>query len=470
MAYDFGYEAFGGKSEENHNLVERAALCGSLIYQNPIPMITADKIEGSLERGSLFLGASGTGKTNGINLLNRFIDEQNPHGCMKLFFDPKGDYLEEHLKSNSTEELYVIGSGAEYKNITKYWNIFKEIMTIGTDGKLIYTDDTANEALDLSIYLYERYKSKEQPIFTNMSQQIFAALLVYFVRRYEKTDQKMLNNYEFMEFLKQITAEGLLRILKSEEVRDLKHVIEKTGMQDYQAMIDYISGGKSGNQTQGVLSYLRTMPYEMFIGPFAKEDPKREISIRELVESDKSAAIFLEYDLKRNETLSPIYAFLIDQFLKYAMGGRKKTRRPCYLILDEWARIKVRSKQIENALSMGRSQNLKVICGLQNVNSLKDIYQEEMQSILAGFQTVVGFYVPDSESRKFLTERSGKNYQNLSFTSHNKNKDGQRDGYCLEDWDIQELKCGQAAVMMPGEKPFIYQLPKYEEKGRKLIE
>ena len=94
MAYDFGNQDI----EENENLIDRTALCGSMIHRNPIPIINDEKIEYLLERGVVLLGAAGTGKTNVINLLNDFIDERSKEDSIKFIFDPKGDYLEEHLR------------------------------------------------------------------------------------------------------------------------------------------------------------------------------------------------------------------------------------------------------------------------------------------------------------------------------------------------------------------------------------
>lgn len=463
MAYDFSC----GKSERideiTNGLTKRIALCGSLIGNNPALELKEEDFINLLARGGLLLGASGTGKTNVYHIWIHYQLSKKHSKDLLFIDDSKGDYLEEHSKNVSPEQLYVITSEEDGST----WNIFGEIMSRDAQGNFVYTKKTDTESLEMSKYFYEENQSESQPIFTKMSRQIFTAMVIYYIRSHIDYDQQKLNNYDFISFFKTLTTEKIFHILNGDEMESVRELLEKTYMDDYHSMINYISGGKSGNQTQGVMSCLNTIIYEVFIGSFAKADPKNEFSIRGLVESSKGAVIFLEYDLQMAAALSPIYAFLVDQLLKYTLGGRNKERKNCYLLIDEWARFKTKLKYMEDGLSMGRSQGLKIACGLQNIKSIESIYGEaETKSILAGFQTVIGFYVTDMDSRTFLSERSGKNYQNISYVSHKKNENSQRDGYCLEDWDIQRLKCGQAAIMMPGENPFYFTFPKYEDWKR----
>ena len=119
---------------------------------------------------------------------------------------------------------------------------------------------------------------------------------------------------------------------------------------------------------------------------------------------------------------------------------------------------------MSNMLSFGRSQGVKQIFGLQNISAIEAIYGEaEFKNIMAGFQSVIGFNVTDHASKQFLAERSGQNYVNYSFTAQNNNLNTQREGYCVEPWDIQKLKCGQAAVMLADEKPFLFTFPEYKD-------
>lgn len=475
MTYHFGnrpqmsLEA-KGQVEENGTKVYSKALCGELISENAVPACTA-KAESKpfiiledpktakriglnkyhLARGLLLLGKAGAGKTNIGQELAAAILHTMEEGSILFINDTKGDYFEEHVHHISADMVCVIGSGHAYREITKYWNIFAEIMPRGKDGKLVYTIDSDVDALEISSQLFDGMKSETQPIFPSMARQILAAMLIYFMRKYWRTDQSKLNNKEFLKFMLKLTAE------------DMKAILEETGMEDHRSKVNYIYGGKSGNQSQGVLSYVNGILSEVFIGPFAESDPAREFSVREIFEGKKKVVIFLEYDLMRGETLAPVYTILIDQLLKYALGGRSEKRKDVYLMIDEWAVLKNRLKHMSNTLSFGRSQGVKLICGLQNVSAVEAIYGEaESKNIMAGFQNVIGFNVTDQPSCQFLAERSGRNYVNYSFTAQNNNLNTQREGYCLEEWDIQRLECGEAAVMLADEEPFLFHFPEYK--------
>lgn len=465
MAYSFGD---GTKVSNSSDEVYTKVLCGNQVRDNSVPETEPERVfltikeprtgkrlgfdKYHLARGILLLGRAGSGKTNVSNMFVGKILDTLEEGDIVFINDTKGDYFEEHVHQIPAEEVCVVGSGQVYREITKYWNIFAELMPRGNDGKLVYTVDSDVDAMEISAQLFDGMKSETQPIFPAMAKQILAAMLVYFMRKYWRTNQRMLNNKQFLKFMLKLTAD------------DMKEILEEQGMEDYRSTINYISGGKSGNQSQGVLSYVNAILREVFIGPFAEADPAREFAVREIFDARKKIVIFLEYDLMRGETLAPLYCVLIDLLLKYGLGGREKKRRNVYLVVDEWAVLKSRMKHMSNMLSFGRSQGVKQIFGLQNISAIEAIYGEaEFKNIMAGFQSVIGFNVTDHASKQFLAERSGQNYVNYSFTAQNNNLNTQREGYCVEPWDIQKLKCGQAAVMLADEKPFLFTFPEYKD-------
>lgn len=230
-------------------------------------------------------------------------------------------------------------------------------------------------------------------------------------------------------------------------------------MEDYKSCISYISG--KGTQTQGVNSYIGAILRKMFIGPFAMADPAREFSMMHILTGRKRTVVFIEYDLKRGNALAPMYGILIDQALKNALGGRGDTRKNVYLLLDEWALLP-KLKYAADSLSFGRSQGVKVMAGIQNISAIEDLYGEAgARNILAGFQNIFAFRITDYHTRRFLVERLGENYQNISFSAQNESANIQYTGHTLEEWDLMELELGQAAVVLAGEAPFLFRFPRY---------
>ncbi len=465
--YEFGNAGNGKKGNMNRNGgIYTRALFGHNIRDNPVPEETADRRRGpfavfqdpvsgkviglnkeSLSLGCLAVAAPGGGKTNLFDMiLSRLLTAMDNQDVI-IIFDTKGDYLAEFGSRIPEEERVVIGSGWEYRKITSYHNIFAEIMPRGVDGKLVYTPDSDVDALEIAELFFQQMHSETQPVFPAMAEQIVAGIIIYFMRRYWREDQSRLNNQELIHFFQSRTTE------------ELKAVFEEDYMEDYKSCISYISG--KGTQTQGVNSYIGAILRKMFIGPFAMADPAREFSMMHILTGRKRTVVFIEYDLKRGNALAPMYGILIDQALKNALGGRGDTRKNVYLLLDEWALLP-KLKYAADSLSFGRSQGVKVMAGIQNISAIEDLYGEAgARNILAGFQNIFAFRITDYHTRRFLVERLGENYQNISFSAQNESANIQYTGHTLEEWDLMELELGQAAVVLAGEAPFLFRFPRY---------
>ncbi len=465
--YEFGNAGNGkkGNMDRNGGIYTRA-LFGRNIRDNPVPEETADRRRGpfavfqdpdsgkviglnkeSLSLGCLAVAAPGGGKTNLFDMiLSRLVTDMDNQDVI-IIFDTKGDYLAEFGSRIPEEERVVIGSGWEYRKLTSYHNIFAEIMPRGVDGKLVYTPDSDVDTLEIAELFFQQMHSAPQPVFPAMAEQIVAGIIIYFMRRYWREDQSRLNNQELIHFFQSRTTE------------ELKAVFEEDYMEDYKSCISYISG--KGTQTQGVNSYIGAILRKMFIGPFAMADPAREFSMMHILTGRKRTVVFIEYDLKRGNALAPMYGILIDQALKNALGGRGDTRKNVYLLLDEWALLP-KLKYAADSLSFGRSQGVKVMAGIQNISAIEDLYGEAgARNILAGFQNIFAFRITDYHTRRFLVERLGENYQNISFSAQNESANIQYTGHTLEEWDLMELELGQAAVVLAGEAPFLFRFPRY---------
>lgn len=463
MAYHFGCENRG----KSHDGIYPKYIYGSSVRDHPVPVWTAERDhhpfvvfedpktrkkiginKGLLSYAMLMLAEPGGGKTNLINMILAMLLATANGSDKIIIFDPKGDYFQEFGSRIPASKRIVIGAGAEYRNTTAYHNIFAEMMPRGRDGRLVYTHDSDLDALEKAKQLYTKMQSETQPVFPAMAEQIVAGCLIYFMRTYWQTDQKKLNNKAFIDFMNRSDNE------------QLKKIFALDYMQDYRSCIDYISG--KSNTTQGVNSYVGSALRELFIGPFCESDPAREFSMREVIDDPGMKVVFVEYDLRRGETLTPMYGLLLDSALANALGGRSTTRSNVYVILDEMLQLP-KLNHLSNSMVLGRSQGIKIICGLQNVSGLADRYGEEgAKSVLASFQSIIGFHMSDYESRRFLMERLGVNFQNISFSAQQQNCNIQREGYTVEDWDILDLGLGDAIVKLKGEKPFLFTMPKYK--------
>lgn len=436
---------------------------GKNIFENSVPVWTADGSENPyvvftdpntglkmginrerLGLGMLVIGAPGAGKTNFINANLKRILETMESDDVIIVFDTKGDYLTEFGGMIADRDKIVIGIGEEYRNETSYHNIFAEIMPRGMDGRLVYTMDSDTDALDFSTQLFSKMDSEIQPVFPAMAGQIFAAVLVYYMRTFWKTDQSKLNNKELLRFFSHSTNE------------DIRNILCLDYMKDYRKCTDYISGKSS--ETQGVNSYLGAVIGKMFIGPFAESCCGREFSMREVVYGSRKKVLFIEYDLQRGNVLAPMYGMLIDRALAYALGGREKVKKNKYFLLDE-ALLLPKLEHLQNSTNFGRSQGIKIICGSQNIEGFESLYGEAgAKNMLSSFQNIVAFKVTDYDTRQFLIQRLGENYINHSISAQQQSLNVQREGHTIEDWQLLSLQKGEAVVSLAWEDPFLFKI------------
>ena len=467
MTYNFGQKRIGtGSNQKINNGMYTKTILGQSIEDTPVPVWTADrsrnpfvafqnpksqKIFGinkdMLAYGLIAIGAPGTGKTNFLNMtLDRMLATMQPTDII-IIFDTKGDYLETFGSRIPDSDKIVIGNCEAYRRVTFYHNIFAEVMPRGKDGKLVYTPESDEDALNLCEQLFQSMNSETQPIFPTMAEQVVAAVMVYFMRTYWRKDQSKLNNKEFINFFTHSTND------------DLKKVFELEYMSDQHSCIDYISG--KGNQTQGVNSYVGSVLKKMFVGPFAQADPAREFSMRDIIYSGKKKVVFIEYDLCKGKLLAPMYGLLIDRAFANALGGRQKTKTNKYFLLDEMLLLP-KIEHMCDSLNFGRSLGVKVMCGLQNICGLEEQYGEAgAKNILSSFQNMIAFRTNDYDTRQFVINRLGENYQNFSLSVQQENLNLQREGHTVEDWNLLKLKNGEAVVSLAGEESFLFTMPLY---------
>ena len=467
MTYNFGQKRIGtGSNQKINNGMYTKTILGQSIEDTPVPVWTADrsrnpfvafqnpktqKIFGinkdMLAYGLIAIGAPGTGKTNFLNMtLDRMLATMQPTDII-IIFDTKGDYLETCGSRIPDSDKIVIGNCEAYRRVTFYHNIFAEVMPRGKDGKLVYTPESDEDALNLCEQLFQSMNSETQPIFPTMAEQVVAAVMVYFMRTYWRKDQSKLNNKEFINFFTHSTND------------DLKKVFELEYMSDQHSCIDYISG--KGNQTQGVNSYVGSVLKKMFVGPFAQADPAREFSMRDIIYSGKKKVVFIEYDLCKGKLLAPMYGLLIDRAFANALGGRQKTKTNKYFLLDEMLLLP-KIEHMFDSLNFGRSLGVKVMCGLQNICGLEEQYGEAgAKNILSSFQNMIAFRTNDYDTRQFVINRLGENYQNFSLSVQQENLNLQREGHTVEDWNLLKLKNGEAVVSLAGEESFLFTMPLY---------
>lgn len=398
--------------------------------------------EPSVFKNILLLGGAGSGKTNVMNqIVAQVLNWNRTEGQngVSLIFDTKGDYITH--KNFRKYGDYIIGNDKRYRNESVSWNIFDEVLADGPSP----VDYEAN-AREIANVLFKDRGSKSQPFFANAARDIFANMIIYFIRRKRDNPEKWsdkLNNYDFISFLLRKPTAQFVQYFKI--------------YPDMHGLISYIGDGNN-NQALGVFGELRSMLYDCFQGVFCqKPSPSSpSFSIRHAIREKGGKTIFILYDMSLGETMIPIYRLLVDLALKEALSTNSNGHT--HLFLDE-LKLLPKVTHLEDALNFGRSKKVSVVAGLQSVGQIYSTYGKETgQVILGGFGSVIALKSNDYESREYISQLFGPNviayrYENGS----NVPIDRERDGNTVEHWHLQNLEAGHAIVGLASQStPFFF--------------
>lgn len=398
--------------------------------------------ESMLSRHTLILGGAGSGKTNVFNLMfSQLLSRRNSNDVF-IVFDTKGDFY----NNFGRESDIVLGNGKEYRKLSERWNLFDEVLADGMNP-----EDYEMNAREIAAGLFVGRGSESQPFFSNAARDIFAHLIIYFIRQVEKNPalgREQLTNKHLVSYIQKADVSKYIRVFSS--------------YSDMRGMLSYFGDGSS-NQALGVFAELKNMLYDCFLGVFADDDSQGRFSMRNTVKNKGGNTVFVEYDLTTGETMTPIYRLLIDLALQEALGRGDKEEGNVYLILDE-LKLLPKLQHLDDALNFGRSKGVKVIAGIQSINQLFDIYGDAKGHVLAGgFSNLFAFHTSDNASRQYVSEVFGNNVIGYEYTGIDKSIEiREREGYAVETWDQMRLKTGEAIIGLSDvEVPFFFKFQEY---------
>ena len=401
----------------------------------------------------LVLGSIGCGKTNVFNFIIESLKARMTDDDIMIIFDTKGDFERQFFKPNCPN-FVLIGNGEKYENISKSWNLFDELK----DSKGKFSKRSEDTAKEIVKHFFEGKESQTQPFFSDAAADLVTKVIIHLMRKAVK------NHTE-----NQLDTPLLINFLKTATTQTYYDMVTDPDNKDFLNAKEYFDkpGERPTPQSKGVFSHINTMVNDLFIGVFAERSWAGSTSMREWVKNKGKKIVFIEYDLATGETLSPMYRVIYDLALKAALGGREH-RGNTYVLIDEW-KLLPDLKHIDDALNYGRSLGVKVIAGLQSINQLYDTYGEDRaKSLTSGFKNYFCFQSDDYDTRKFITERFGKTYENITFRSMTTPVTVQRDGHTVEDWDILNLKVGQAFVKLAEHPPFLFHFRNFDDPHKIL--
>ena len=378
-----------------------------------------------LSKHLLLVGGTGSGKTNLFYHIVKQLKKNLTKDDVMLIFDSKGDF---HKKFYEPQDV-VIGNSALYRKSSAKWNLYDEIVA---DGKSRVSLAQNTQEICKSLFADRVEKNSSNPFFPNAARDLLGSVIISLVR----------DNVQF-------SNKDLKDTLDSSSVDDLRNML--ANYSDLASVAAYI-GGKSGSQSQGVLSEMYSVTRDIFTGVFADVG---DFSMRRFIRGKGGRTAFLEYDLAIGDILSPIYTLLFDLALKEALG-RTATQGNVYLIADE-LKLLPNLRHLEDGINFGRSLGVKILAGLQGIDQLNANYENEAKAhnAVAGFSSVFAFQSNDFNTREYVSKLFGKNTILETFPEANGSRHYEkREGYVVEDWDLVNLQVGEAIVGLPGTPPF----------------
>lgn len=399
--------------------------------------------ETHFSKNIMCIGGTGSGKTNTIDTIVKQLREKMTPNDVMIIFDTKGDFAETFF--NGTAGDLILGNSAQYRGITQNWNIYREILADGWDDESVLAN--INE---IGRALFEKNKSESQPFFANAARGVFGAYLLAMIRGALTDDElkrDFLNNKALLQYFNNAGKNEYYTL--SNAYNDLK-------------AIKMYLGDCENTQALGVLAEVLVMVRDTFIGAFGETG---EFSIREFIRNKGGRTLFLEYDLSIGESLAPLYSLLIDLALKEALGRntREGEKSRVYVIVDE-LKLLPNLVHMDDAVNFGRSMGVNVLAGLQSVSQIYDLYGEHKgKAIITGFSSTFVFRPNDSETREFAQEHFGKNYVSEVFMVNQAPVTERRQGSVVEDWDINNLKTGEAIVGLVGYPPFRFHFDLFDK-------
>ncbi len=451
--------------------MQRDLLFGSMLAENRPPVcrdpvvtlhgecdgsraaVTLD--ESMIGKHMLLIGGTGCGKTNTFMHIVDQLKGRMSNNDVMIIFDTKGDYYGEFYDPARDRVISVD------KHMSRdRWNVFREVLTSGFDRDEI---DTNVSEIAWGLFSESIAKNSSNPFFPNAARDMFAAIITALIRM-TGGDESLISTLMDNEYIRNFFDTLTVPVLRS--------LLEKHP--DQSSVLTYVGDGNNP-QGLGVFAELQTVIRRVFVGAFAD---KGDFSMRDFVRARGGRTLFIEYDLDRGATLTPIYKLLIDLALKEAMGSDAKTRASSgrvgnvYIFCDE-LKLLPDLAHLEDAVNFGRSLGVKVFAGLQSIDQLTENYGEARgRSIAAGFSTVFSFRANDENTRRFTSGRYGKNYileSFISYTSTDQTEE-KRIGDVVEDWEICELDVGEAIIGLPkmvreeNAKPFKFKFEEYRHR------
>ena len=406
-----------------------------------VPMGIGDEI---LSGHLLVVGGPGTGKTNFILQLARECRRKYPDARF-VFLDVKGDFLPLYQDSDMLCSFYP--RQGEYTYFK--WNVISQCLMSE------HPEDELKEIV--AKWFKEKIEqSGGNRFFPEAAKQIAEAYFLTVLRRarpgFVPTHQEIFHQ---------------LRRMNIDQMR------ARLGLEDDLAGALFNIAGTGGsalsNQAAGVMAEFNQFISSFFVGMLAGDGYD---TIDGFLNGLGGRALFLEYDMKREETANILFRTLLDILIKNKLSTESE-RGKVFLFLDEFPTLKG-DYSILNCLHVGREHGMSVIGGVQSKEQIYSIcpgqsMEHTGNSIIGAFSSMVAFHPNDAQTTSYIQEKIGEDnitYMQFGLSRYEAPHMVMQREPLVSSRDINSLRLGEAYVKM---REYNHQKVKFEvfNGGRK---
>lgn len=433
---------------------------GTLVSENRPPSI--EKTERDLqddqtiEKGLLFLGGAGQGKTNVMMKVSSDLLQRADVHDLVIFFDVKGDYYNTFFQSG---DMYLSPTEDDF-----IWNIFEDFKDLEAGAGLEYR---IRETIE---YLFAGMQSEKEPFWTNGAKMILYCLILYMIMDADvEGDDKHLNHADLCSL---IDGELKERIDLYDCYDNYRNILNSNVKFKSAGM--FLPPPEVGTAMgYGIITEILAMKNKLLVGNFGskiRRSGQRYISaasLPKLFDADREdlRVFFLRYNQRYQDVCAPIYRCFVDMVIASYLKSINKFKGKLYLILGELA-VLPKLRRLHQGLTLGRQYGIRIIAGLQEAEQMRQNYRDNQHLanvIMGGFQSMVVFKC-DAETMDFAKRKFGNALVQRAYT-----KAGGSMGYTepvlvssAEDYDFLSLERGDAIVKIWNALPYKTHFPLYK--------
>lgn len=432
---------------------------GTLVSENKAPAmeIIENRLQAEdvIEKGLLFIGAAGQGKTNVMMKVSSDLLQRVNKGDLIIFFDVKGDYY-----NTFYEQGDVFLSPADN---TYLWNIFEDFENLKFGSDLEYR---IRETIE---YLFVGMQSEREPFWTNGAKMVLYCLILYMLMEADiEGDYSKLNHLDLCALIDG-ELEGRTDLYDCyDNYRDILNSNVK-----FRSAGMFLPPTETGTAMgHGIITEILAMKNRLLIGNFGSKIRRNDqqyisaASLPRMFDNRKGPGVmFLRYNQRYQDVCAPIYRCFVDMVIASYLESINRFGGKLYLVLDELA-VLPELRRLDQALELGRQYGIRIIAGLQEIEQMRQNYrtnQHLANVIVGGFQSTVVFKC-DTETMSFVKDKLGKVLIQRVYTRPGGGKGITEPvlANVIESYDFNSFDHGDAIIKILGDAPYKAHFPLYK--------